>query len=476
MLDAGLRVSETITLQFGNFDFKKKTLTVKSLKKRNISYQNRQIPLSQRLFLCLAEYANTFTKLDADTYLFPSPNDNRVHISRDAVQKFLTRKSTNKLNIQNLHPHTLRHTFATSLVATGADLQEIADLLGHEKLETSRISTHIPKDKLQKTINAAASQRGDNSSYFRKMFSFIFAKRPPFVYIPNQSTVPIVGRANELTTITGHLTNGTNVLLLGEHGTGKRLLLDSIKTDKKILTFDDSGSIKQSLIFMLIYLYETDLQHVAEIIYKKFDRAKAEIRLSRQSIGNLCDEIKAVVKPKEYILKIKQFDDITKQTLKVIDNLKDTFVIVTAATEISITKGHFFWNFEKVEVRNLNRKHTDTMIHKLSGDLIIEDYETYRTHIWQQTNGNPKAVSEMIERYKREPRLITETIRSVTFAGAVKEWDCTLLVVLIIAGFAIMRYMTAELDNPALRFLGGMAMMVLLASRFFAARTKRKFI
>jgi len=151
MLDSGLRVSEAISLKFSNFDFKKKTLNVQSLKKRKSSkdFQTRQIPLSQRLFLCLADYTKEFNIIDRDTYLFPSPNNNRAHISRDAVFKFLKRKSIKKLNIQNLHPHALRHTFATSLVATGTNLHEIADLLGHNSVDTSRIYTHDTESYLK---------------------------------------------------------------------------------------------------------------------------------------------------------------------------------------------------------------------------------------------------------------------------------------------------------------------------------------
>jgi hypothetical protein len=229
---------------------------------------------------------------------------------------------------------------------------------------------------------------------------------------------------------------------------------------------------------MLVYLYQNDKEQVASILFKDFDLnpEKMETRLSRQSISALCDEIKSIVKPKEYILKIKQFDDVTKQTLKVIDNLKDTFVILTAATEISITKSSFFWNFEKIELKNLNRFQSFELIHKLSHDLTIEDYEIYQNHIWQQTAGNPKAITEMIERYRREPELVVEAIRSVTLPGAIKEWDCTYLVIMLIGTLAVMRYMTAELDNPALRLIGGMAMIGLLLSRSFAARTKRKFI
>ena len=477
MLDAGLRVSETISLKFGNFDFKRQLLIVKSLKKRERSkdFNTRQIPLSQRLFLTLADYAKEFKALDAETYLFPSPKNPKSHICRFAVSLYLKRLSVKKLNIQNLHPHCLRHSFATGLVATGADLHKIADLLGHQSLDTSRIYTHIPQELLAKSINAASIRNGAKR-YFFGFLDIFKVKQPPHIYIPNQSQKTIVGRTPELVSISGHLSNGTNVLITGEHGTGKRLILDSIKPDRKILTFDDTASIKKSLIYMLVYLYKNDKEQVLALLEENFDLEKTETRLSRQSVRYLCDEIKKIVKPKEYILKIRQFDDVTKQSLKVIEYLKDTFVILTAAEKISIDKASFFGNFEQVEIKNLNRKNTEDLIHRLSYDMQIDDYELYRNHIWQQTDGNPRAVSEMVERYRREPRLLPEVVRSVTHHGAMKEWDCTYMLVILIGAMAVMRYMTSEFDNPGLRTIGGMAMILLLLTRAFAARTKQRII
>jgi hypothetical protein len=477
MLDAGLRVSEAISLTFGNFDFKKQNLCVRSLKKRKQSkdFQNRTIPLSQRLFLCLADYAREFDRIDRDTLLFPSPTSKNKPIRRQSVHLYLKRLSIRKCNIPNLHPHALRHSFATGLVATGSDLHEIADLLGHQQLDYARIYTHIPQDKLSRSINAASVHHGAKRR-FLNFFGFLFAKRPVVPYIPDQKHTPVIGRGSELAAVSGHLEKGTNVIVFGSYGTGKRLLLESIKTDRKILTFDDTASIKKSLVYMLIYLYENDKEQVAGLLFKNFDRDKTETRLSRQSVGYLCDEIKKLVKPKEYVLKIKQFDDVTKQALKVIENLKDAFVILTSAVEISITKAPFFWDFEKVEIKNLGRLPTFELIHKLSNDLEIEDYEIYRNHIWQQTDGNPKAITEMVNRYRREPNILTETVRSITHSGALKEFDCTYALVILIAGLAVMRYMTSELDNPGFRMIGGLAMILLLLTRAVAARTKRKTI
>jgi len=476
MLDAGLRVSEAISLQFGNFDFKGKTLSVRSLKKRKAAkdFANRKIPLSQRLFLCLADYTKEFTTFDSLTYLFPSPEKNRKHISRDAVLKYLKRLSYKRLNIQHLHPHALRHTFATSLVATGSNMTEIADLLGHQNLNTSRIYTHIPKERLRKSIARAANRNSSTHPLFLNLLGFLFVKQPPAIYIPNQTKVPIVGRAAELTKISDLLNKDVNVILLGKYGTGKRLLLDSINTGKKIITLDDASSIKKSLIYMLLFLYQNDKEQVAKLFFGDFELDKIETKLSRQSIAYLCDCIKSIVVPKEYILKIRQFNDVSKQSLKVIEQLKDTFVILTCATEINISKAPFFGNFEKIEIQNLNRQHSFELIHKLSASISVgQHYEMYRNHIWDQTDGNPCAIVDMVERYKREPFLVTETIRQVTHGGVIRELDCSYALVILIASLAIMRYMTAELDNPGLRLIGGIAMIMLILTRAFVSRTKR---
>jgi hypothetical protein len=401
------------------------------------------------------------------------PKNKNTHICRFAVSNYLKRLSYKKVNIQNLHPHALRHTCATNLVATGAELHKIADILGHQKLDTSRIYTHIPPEQLAKNINAASERSGAK----RNFFNFLIPKRPPPIpYIPNQKHTAIIGRSSEMQTVSDHLEKGTNVIIFGDIGTGKRLLLDSIKTDKFILTFDDTASIKTSLIYMLVYLYENNHEQVKNLVFGDFDLNKVETRLSRQSVSYLCDEIKRIVIPKQYVLKIKQFDNVTKAALKVLESFKDTFVILTTATEISVTKAPFFWNFEKIELKKLNRLQSFELIHKLSYDVEIEDYEIYRNHIWQQTDGNPKAITEMVERYRREPRLVADTIRSVEFSDAIKEFDFSYIVVLLIASLAIMRYMTGELDNPAFRFIGGMAMILLLMSRAFVARTKRKLL
>lgn len=137
----GVRVSECMSMKIKELDFEEYTGKVVSGK----GNKDRIIILSKKWVKDYKEYlANR--KIDSE-YLFCGKNGKPLSV--DTVQKFL-KKASEKAGIKkNVSPHTLRHSFATSLLENDVNIRYIQQLLGHSNLNTTQIYTKVNTNKLK---------------------------------------------------------------------------------------------------------------------------------------------------------------------------------------------------------------------------------------------------------------------------------------------------------------------------------------
>jgi site-specific recombinase XerD len=474
MMDCGLRVTECVTLKMANFDFKKKILLVKSLKKRDEELI-REIPLSNRLLQVLADYIKERKPTTGTDYLFPG-QQGREHMGRKAMNRMMERLKEKHPTFSNLHPHALRHTFATQMLATGTELHNVKTLLGHTSFNTTLIYNHTPIEILRKNIDDMSSKQ---TKWYQRLWKRIVGVKavPTLINFHSAPNQFIIGREKEILTVVDNINKNINTILVGKIGIGKSHILKQIEfRDKKILKIDEMSNLKLTFVNMLLYLLDNDKEAIKEMIYADFDKTKLQSKLQKDSIQSLIDEIIRITTRHEYILMIDNVDGITAKGMKTIEQLKDHFVIVTTAREISVTKANFIWNFEKINIEPLPRTQSLELIHKLSYDIDIEDFELYRNHIYDQSAGNPRVIFELCERYRKETIVTDDVIRQVRHIGGLPEIDMSFVIVIILAGVSILRYTSREMGGESLRFIGGMALVLLMLSRYFLSKAKRKFL
>ena len=223
-----------------------------------------------------------------------------------------------------------------------------------------------------------------------------------------------------------------------------------------------------------MYIYKNDKDTVFKLIYGDHDLNAVGAKMNKETVKNLCEELIKVTSKHEYILKIDNVDKITPKAIKALEILKDHFTIITSAREVPMNKQSFIWNFEIIRLNNMNRQNTLELIHKLSYDLDIEDFELYRNHIFEQSNGNPRVIFELVERYRKENIITSDVVRTIRHTGALPEIDMSLAVLLVLGTLAILRYAAGETGNSSLRFIGGCAMVMLILARYFFRFGTRK--
>jgi hypothetical protein len=471
LLDAGLRVSEACTLVLRDFDFKKKVLHVRSLKKR-AKKTARLVPISDRLYREIARFLDKKGDFSPESPLFPG-NNGREFITRQSVNSFL-KTYQKKANLPHFSPHALRHTFATHHLASGTKLEEIKTMLGHERFDTTLIYAKVPTETLQERVNAVS---GIPVKKRRKWFK-IGSKRSktPVINLNFQASNFVIGRNKEIQKMNLNAEKGVNTLISGDIGTGKSAVLESLETSRRVLFLDDTDSIKKSLSGILLTLFQYDKNAVLRHLWADFEVDKIEKKIQRENTASLCQKIIEVTEPRAYIIKIDDITKITPSAKKVIEKLKDHFVIICAARYVKARDTSFLWNFERIELQNLRRRDAMLMINKLSHGQEVENWDVFRSHILNQTAGNPRAITEIIERYRKEAFITDDVVREVKHLGALQEIDMTWLVIAFLGVIMAFRYMAGELDAPGLKLVGGCAMIILLLMRPFLSKFKRKFL
>jgi len=145
LYSCGLRVSELVSLDIEDVDLRDGY--IRCFGKGS---KERIVPLGSYALEALTEYINKSRRELAGNYrpsaLFLSTRGTRL--SRVSCWK-IVKKHAEKAGIKDMHPHLLRHSFATHLLANGADLRAVQELLGHADISTTQIYTHITKGELK---------------------------------------------------------------------------------------------------------------------------------------------------------------------------------------------------------------------------------------------------------------------------------------------------------------------------------------
>jgi integrase/recombinase XerC len=145
----GIRVSECVNLTLPDIDFDNRIMLIhgKGNKERYVPFGHYATDALQQYFTAartplMAQYHQQ--------HAFVFINAHGGQITAAGVTYLLNQIIKRSTLTTDIHPHMLRHTFATHLLNNGADLRSVQELLGHSSLSTTQIYTHVTREHLQR--------------------------------------------------------------------------------------------------------------------------------------------------------------------------------------------------------------------------------------------------------------------------------------------------------------------------------------
>jgi len=142
----GMRVSEMEGLNMEDIDFKKQMIKVFGK-----GSKERIVPVGKRALKAITDYRASLKENFIPVFL----NKNFSRLSSRSIRRILDKIVRDCQLSVPVSPHTLRHSFATHMLDSGADLRGIQEILGHVSLSTTQVYTHVSMDRLMQVYDKA---------------------------------------------------------------------------------------------------------------------------------------------------------------------------------------------------------------------------------------------------------------------------------------------------------------------------------
>lgn len=147
----GMRVSELVSLPKSAATTRESFIAI-----RGKGGRERLAPLTNRAKTALRDFRTRLESLNLGlaqgSFLFPADSSSG-HLTRQAFARELKiLASIAGLSAEQVHPHALRHAFASHLLQNGADLRVVQELLGHADIATTQIYTHVLDERMQAMV------------------------------------------------------------------------------------------------------------------------------------------------------------------------------------------------------------------------------------------------------------------------------------------------------------------------------------
>lgn len=421
MLDGGLRVSDVAKLKLQSLIWNERIL-------RFITKGDREaeIPISNRLRDELEKLIRARPPEATHEFVLWDLKNPSKPISRYALYKMVRRYGV-KAGIQKrVHPHMLRHTYATELYKSTRDPLLVKQALIHKNLNTVPIYAELSTDDLRNDFESI-----DRRPLLMKWWSRLKPKVIPELLKPKPRPFYIgetIGREKQITHLRKNFRDRVNTILVGDRGTGKRHLLSQVDGEG-IYRIDSFTPVRESLVKLCEKLVKDSL---------------LEEMPKGRSATPFAEALKEAGKTAKLTLVISSLNDITRNEIRHLRAVAENWTIFGSVEGNQKEKlgKIFFGKYSAIELENFDKATAEMFTRKLVSDVNVPDMKAYLNHAYSQTRGNPQAILELTEATIRTGNIYPE------HSGMQKVLSATPFLSMFLMAIIASRYSAAAISRP----------------------------
>ena len=456
-LTTGLFVNELLELKLEDIDLETKTLKIAGNRKREIS-------LNEQAYEALVSW--TKTRVETPTpYLFITQKGKVQNLSVRGIDKLIHKYSKRAGFKRKINAKLLRNTFAVNLFSKDISIKEAGDILGISDFESIKRYQVAAKDpSLKKELPGL--EHTDTRPMPTKILSKIFPLKPkktksksPRITITANPEEVIFGRDSVTNDIEASLKKTQSILIVGPLGIGKTHLL-------KYLTNKEPSRIFVSMPCS-----------IKDLFTKICDSLNPDWQTdlgSRASTKAIFDYIqtKAETRSDLPVLVIDNLHKFRGADLESILTLLKNFTVLGSAEELVGKYKQLWWKFKVLNLNPLTEDSSRSLIHYLTQNISISDYDLLETKLLNLANGYPSSIVDMTKQLSYRNVVTRSDVRGLYHEAGVQYRDWTFALIVLWGLVLMSRFIALGSHSFEGYILAGIGTSVLVVVRFFVFRMR----
>ncbi len=415
MAHCGLRVSEMCSLRIKDIFITKSYLRINGK-----GDKQRIVPINSTIERMIEDYLNGNNKKISSIESF------LIGGNRSTWYKFIRKHSVSILSRTDVHPHTLRHSFATNLYDNKIPIERISQLLGHSSLDTTMIYSHI--SLRQKKIDVNTLDTGINP-WFALIKKII---PPPHIEsICLNQTSTLIGREKEVLELEENIKKGISTVLHGEKGIGKSSILKFVSNlQKENSVYIEEFKHKNTLIKIIL----SGKSESGEL-----DMNDSIIRDTVRALKKLTvEELLAEVEKSGKVVFIDEIASLSRPAKKTLSTLSTKLTLISTSTKRQDKKLYKAY----MDIKPLKRHETRIILSEMIDMPDLLQKEKIVDDILLSTGNNIKEAVYMVHQLQlgRRPEEVQTEERE---SNQVSIAPAMLIMVLFFAAYVLKSYAAA---------------------------------